>query len=214
MPGLFIGLGIVHPSLRIIALIALAVAIQFITPRLLLATGLLVMLSAFFQYPMLFRRVLFRSRWLLLTLLAIFAFTTPGEYVHGWSIAIAPTYEGISRGALQGGRLIIMLAGLTLLLGSTGREALMAGIYCLMQPFRLLGLSPLRFTARLWLTLHYVEQAPEKQHRSGWTMLQALALESRGDQPQTLVLTIPAWTPVDALVLCLAAVAALVGWLA
>lgn len=202
-----------HPSLRIIALIALAIAIQFAHAWMLFAIGMLFILAAFALYPVLCWRMLYRSRWLLLTLLLIFSFTTPGEYVRGWPIGIAPTYEGVAMGLLQAGRLITMLAGLALLLGSTGREALMSGIYFLMQPLNALGLSPARFTARLWLTLHYVERAPEKHHRSKWAMLDEVTLYDQAELQQRLVLTIPALTYVDGIVLCVVA-ASLVWWLA
>ncbi len=203
-----------HPSLRIIALIALAIAIQFAQPRVLFAIGLLAILAALVLYPALLWRMQFRSRWLLLILVLIFSFTTPGEYVRGWTSAIAPTYEGIGMGLLQAGRLITMLAALALLLGSTGREPLMSGIYILMKPLGLLGLSPARFTARLWLTLHYVEEAPEKHHRSKLAMLNEIALYDQLEmQQQRLVLTMPAWNVVDLLVLVVAGTL-LIWWLA
>jgi len=202
-----------HPSLRIIALIFLAIAIQLVQPRSLMLLGALVLTVTLLLYPALLGRMLRRSRWLLLTLMLIFAFTTPGEYVHGWSIALAPTYEGIVMGLLQAARVTIMLAGLSLLLGSTARDALMAGIYPLMHPLKLLGLSPERFTARLWLTLHYVEQAPAKTPGSSWDML-------RGDQAlvpvetlQTqLVLVVPTLSWLDWLLLGLLA-ASSIGYL-
>lgn len=202
-----------HPSLRIIALIALAIALQFIPDWMLFVIGLLVILAASVLYPVKCWRMLVRSRWLLLTLLLIFSFTTPGEYVRGWSTAVAPTYEGVRMGLLQAGRLTIMLAGLSLLLGSTGRESLMSGIYFLLQPLTVLGLSPQRFTARLWLTLHYVELAPDKPQRSKWTMLDEVTLDGPAEQAQQLVLTLPAWTWVDGLVLSVAA-SILLWWLA
>lgn len=201
-----------HPSLRILALITLAIALQLIQVWMLCVLGMLVMGVAFALYPVLCRRMLLRSRWLLLTLLLIFSFTTPGEYVRGWSTAIAPTYEGVIMGLLQAGRLIVMLAGLALLLGSTGREALMSGIYLLLQPLQVLGISPARFAARLWLTLHYVEQAPETPRRSKWAMLDEAAADDHAERPQQLVLTMPALTWIDALVLAVAG-AFLIGWL-
>ena len=35
----------------------------------------------------------------------------------------------------------------------------MVGMYCLLRPFKLLNLSAERFTARLFLTLHYIDRA-------------------------------------------------------
>ncbi len=202
-----------HPSLRIIALITLAFLLQIGGIWSLGVIGMPVMLAAAWLYPLKYWHMLMRSRWLLLTLLMIFSFTTPGEYVHGWNPAFAPTLEGITSGMLQAGRLVVMLAGLALLLGSTGREALMSGIYVLIQPLQVLGLSPGRFTARLWLTLHYVEQAPVHPQGTKWAMLDRLALDDFTDSSQQLVLQMPGLGWVDALALCALALS-LWWWLA
>jgi energy-coupling factor transport system permease protein len=66
---------------------------------------------------------------------------------------------------MQLGRLCAMLAGLALLLATTGREQLIGGFYLLLRPLRHVGLEPQRFAARLWLTLHYVEQRPPQTMR-------------------------------------------------
>lgn len=108
-----------------------------------------------------FWRLLRRVRWLLLSLLLIYAFNTPGEYLRSWPFELAPTYEGLSAGLLQSAKICIMLAGLALLLATTNRESLIAGFYLLSTSLRVLKLNPERFAARLWLTLHYVEQAPK-----------------------------------------------------
>lgn len=209
MPGHFCLVTPLHPALRIISLLLLALLAQMLQAA---ALGLLAALLAGFcwlKYAGLFRGVLRRSRWLLLTLLLIFAFTTPGEYLPGWPIAMAPTYEGLREGGLQMLRLIIMLAGLALLLGSTPREAMMAGIHCLLRPLRLVGLPPERFTARLWLTLHYVEQAPVK-HEHRWSMLDRLEHADPADSEQSIRLQMPPLTWRDAL--AVACVIAWVGW--
>jgi energy-coupling factor transporter transmembrane protein EcfT len=156
MPGLFIWSGALHPSLKIILLVLLAAAVQHTGLYALALAGCVLMFLAARWHIGLLRKLLFRSRWLLLTLFMIYAFTTPGEYLSGWE-SYGLTYEGLHQGALQAIRLIIMLAGLALLLGTTGRDALMAGIYGLISPLRVFKISPDRFTARLWLTLHYVE---------------------------------------------------------
>lgn len=156
MPGLFIWSGALHPSLKIILLVLLAAAVQHTGLYALALAGCVLMFLAARWHIELLRKLLFRSRWLLLTLFMIYAFTTPGEYLSGWE-SYGLTYEGLHQGVLQAIRLIIMLAGLALLLGTTGRDALMAGIYGLISPLRVFKISPDRFTARLWLTLHYVE---------------------------------------------------------
>ncbi len=156
-----------HPSVKIFCLIALAVALHLLgnwaaSYKVLLALGIVLALSLFYYRANGFWRLLRRVRWLLFFLLIIFAFNTPGEYIKEWPLdagqAFAPTYEGLSAGLLQSVKLCIMLAGLSLLLATTDREKLIAGFYLLACPFRIIKLNPERFAARLWLTLHYVEQ--------------------------------------------------------
>lgn len=154
-----------HPSLKLALLMLLAVALQSLELRVLAMVGGTLSAIAMYRHGALVRKILFRSRWLLLTLLLVYAFTTPGEYLPGWD-GYAPTYEGLHQGLVQAARLTIMLVGLALLLGTTPREDLMAGIYHLIQPLGRIGVSPDRFTARLWLTLHYVEVEQPKRHVS------------------------------------------------
>lgn len=133
-----------------------------------LITGISGIFLLFFRaHP--FWRMLKRVRWLLFAMLLIFAFNTPGEYLPLWPFEIAPTYEGLTAGGLQAARLFLMLAGISLLLATTGREDLIAGFFLLLYPLRYLKLSPERFAARLWLTLHYVDCAASKVQGQPWT---------------------------------------------
>lgn len=152
---------LVHPTLRILVLLLLAVAIQFVPVRTLVIAGLLLVGGASWCCREVFLKMLHRSKWLLLTLMLIFSFSTPGEFVHGWPSALAPTYEGFDAGVVQLIRLVIMLAGLSILLECTGRDALVAGFYALLRPLGGLGLPVDRLTVRLWLTLNYVERNPD-----------------------------------------------------
>lgn len=203
-----------HPTLRIFAFILLAVALQFMNMLCLATIGCVVLVVALIRYPLPLRKMLHRSRWLLLTMTLLYAFTTPGEYVVAWPFAPAPTYEGLQMGAHQAGRLIAMLAGLVLLLESTTRDSLMAGIYPAMQPLRLLGLSPERLTARLWLTMHYIEEDSAKQPKGrglDWGGFRGVSTEQAGIETIRIILPRLNWA--DWLFLALVA-AAIIGWLA
>jgi energy-coupling factor transport system permease protein len=208
----------VHPSIKILCLIALAVVLHLIgnwasSYKTLLAMSIVLSLSLFYYRASGFWRLLRRVRWLLLFLLLIFAFNTPGEYVKQWPLdmgqAFAPTYEGLSAGLLQSVKLCIMLAGLSLLLATTDRENLIAGFYLLAAPLRIIKLSPERFAARLWLTLHYVEQAPKaglEQNAAQQNILDRFSelsrFESHTDEaPEPIELILPDLTRRDKLVL-------------
>lgn len=199
-----------HPSLRILALILLAVAIQFMEVPVLAGVGCVLLAMALYWHVGLLRQMLHRSRWLLLTLLLIYAFTTPGEYLKGWSPDFAPTYEGIAQGLLQAARLAMMLAGLAILLGTTPRNALMAGIFLLMKPLRPLGISPEQFTARLWLTMHYVEQEPRQGKGKFWARLDDAALHDNAAAIEHVRFTLPSLTHLDWAILMLTCF--VIGW--
>lgn len=104
-------------------------------------------------------RALPRMRWLLVALGAIYAWTTPGEYV--WSGWLAPTYEGISLGAAQMTRLLVIAASLQLLLTNMSRASIFAGLHALAYPLDWLGVSRNRMALRLTLTLEMMEKLLE-----------------------------------------------------
>lgn len=120
--------------------------------------------------------LLLRMRWLFLSILLVYAFSTPGELVPFLPLSIAPTYDGFLLGAAQLARLLVALAMLNLLLNDSSKQDLIAGIYLCLFPFRYLGLNVSRFAARLMLTLHYVETIAEQKNQklSFATLHQAL----------------------------------------
>lgn len=183
-----------HPSIKIISLIALAIVIHILSHQALLivACALVFCLIHYRAYG--FLHMLKRVRWLLISMLIIFAFNTPGEYLPQWPFAVAPTYEGLEEGGLQALRLCLMLAAIALLLVNTNRENLMAGFFVLFYPLRYLKVSPERFSARLWLTLHYVEQSADTQNKSGFfERLEELKNhdETPHNGPETIELDLP-----------------------
>lgn len=151
-----------------------------------------------------FLLLLKRARWLLLSIVLIYAYATPGEYIPNIPDTLAPTYEGLQGGVMQALRLALMLAALALLLATSSRAQFMAGIYQLLRPFRFLGAQPERFAARLWLTLHYVEHMPpgtlKSLRQKGWNLS---ALEPLDDGPEQVVLEFAGWHWPDYLVMVL-----------
>ena len=105
-------------------------------------------------------RLLRRTRWLLLALVAAYAWTLPGVDLWpqlGW---LSPTAEGLQHGGLRAGRLALLLMGLAVLLALTTRAQLVYGLYVLAAPLQVLGFDRRAFAVRLGLTLERVEQAP------------------------------------------------------
>lgn len=181
-----------HPLIRILAVVFLAILVQAANAYLLAVAAALILLANLYAGGACMIRVLRRSRWLILMLLAIYAFATPGEYVSGWLLTPfpIPTYEGLLAGVSQAVRMTVMLGGIALLLTTTPREELIAGIYLLTIPIRSFGGVPERFAARLWLTLHYVEQRSGNLQWQGWRSFSMIA-EPDPEPEQDLMLEIP-----------------------
>lgn len=193
-----------HPTVKIIYLIVLAVTVHLLQPQELatLAAPIIVLLIYYKAINIL--KMLTRMRWLFLTMMVIYAFSTPGEYVPDFPFEIGPTYEGLQAAIVQASRLSIMLAGLALLLTTTTRESLMVGFYVLLLPLKYFGLSPERFAARLWLTLHYVDHPVAVGRGQGvFERLKHMQFDDETNQqgPETITLDLPALTWRDGLAL-------------
>jgi energy-coupling factor transport system permease protein len=193
-----------HPFIRIVCLIAFAAMLQLMKLPALAAAWVMLMMALSWRGASTFYMLLRRARWLLLSILLIYAYATPGEYLPDLADYLAPTYEGLQAGLLHIGRLTAMLAALSLLLASSIREDIMVGVYLMLRPLRPMGIAPERFAARLWLTLHYVETMPpgvlRRLRQQGWglqTALQAAAVE----RPDSVQLQFPKFGLMDILAL-------------
>lgn len=189
-----------NPTVRIISLIAFAAMLQRMQALPLAVCSGLLLLAVILIRAVDFLRLLRRARWLLLSIMLIYAYATPGEFVSRIPDALAPTYEGLRDGGMQALRLAVMLAALSVLLATSSRAQIMAGIYQLLKPFRLFGLSPERFAARLWLTLHYVEHMPpgtlKKLRQQHWNIH---ALQSLDSGPEHITMSFLRWHWLDVL---------------
>jgi energy-coupling factor transport system permease protein len=76
-------------------------------------------------------------------------------------------------GLLQISRIALVIAGVVVLMATSTREVLMVGIYSIIKPLSLIGISPERFTARLYLTLQYIETSEfkSKNEKSAWQQM-------------------------------------------
>jgi len=108
-------------------------------------------------------RVVKRMKWLFISIFIIYAFSTPGEYIQYLPASVAPTFEGCFLGGVQIAKLLIALAILSILFTTSSKEQLMIGLHLLLSPLNLLGLNTNKFTARLLLTLDYVEELAAKE---------------------------------------------------
>ncbi len=147
---------------KLTALLCLTIIVHKFNGIMLVINLLLLTLLLGFYRASNALRMLKRLRWLILTMLLVYAFNTPGEYINfGYvnPLPIAPTYEGLEAGISQAFRLCVVVMALALLLARTNRDFLIGGLYTLFKPLSSFGLDPERFAVRLWLTLYYVENA-------------------------------------------------------
>ncbi len=157
-----------HPIVRLLAWgVAVVLVQRLLGVWLALACAALSAIAAW-RAGRRFRLLLNRSRWLIGSLLALFALATPGVYLLPALGSLGPTEEGLRLGLEHALRLLALLAALALLLEMTGVEGLLEGLHGLMRPLAWLGLDRGRIALRLLLVLNYVEQAPPGRHWREW----------------------------------------------
>ncbi len=148
-----------NPAVHIIVWATLVIALQMAGPAILLAALTLLLVSAMAcsapRLLLLFRR----TRWIMISLMLIYAYSTPGVAVFSGLGEFGPTNEGLQQGLLQLGRLASVLASLSILLSRLDQQKLISGLHTLAYPLCLFGVSRERIAVRLALTLLYAETA-------------------------------------------------------
>ena len=118
-----------HPAVKIMAFILMAILIQHSKLRALVVLAVVLLLALFYFRVSRFMAMIRRMRWLFLSMLIVYAYTTPGEYLNHWPFDMAPSYEGLRDGFYQIARISLVLASISLLMATSTRENLMTGIY-------------------------------------------------------------------------------------
>ncbi len=149
----------IHPATALLLWLFFVLWLEFAAPYGLLAAGLTLLpwLRAATQIQL--QRYARRSRWLLLSLLLVYAYTTPGSLIWPALGSVSPSWQGLQYGLLRSARMLLMLAGLAILMTYLGRQQLLSGLYQLLSPLKYLGIQVERVAVRLWLTLDYAETA-------------------------------------------------------
>lgn len=192
-----------HPAAQILTWCLLVAAMQVLVPGLLLIAAGLVLLCAFAVSRHKFLQLVRRTRWIMLSLLLIYAYSTPGQALSEVLGVLSPTREGLNDGVLQLTRLLAVLAGLAILLDRLHRQHLIAGLYALFAPLQWMGLSRERFAVRLALTLHYAEVAMLRESHNWQDALRSL-FEPHGESTRHMELPLCRFGVWDGLLLCIA----------
>lgn len=167
-----------HPLIRLVSFVVFAAFVAVGTAlQLLFATtllGTIYLASSGVQIKRAWP-LLRRMRWLLLSLLGVYLWFTPGLPLLP-ALGSTPTIEGIEEGLQRIVSLLLLALAASLLMQSTAREPLLAALYSLLTPLRWLGVNPERIAVRITLTLDAVTQA---QHLLGGRMRQKDAAHRR-----------------------------------
>lgn len=155
-----------HPASLLLAWIALVLAVQLVPDSGLIWFGLMLVPLAAAWVPLRARRLLRRVRYLLLVLVVLFAWFTPGELMFS-GVSGSPTREGLALAAAHGARLILVVLLAAILLEGLDASALASGIDFLCRPLRGVRGAPDRLIVRFLLVFRYVEQPPA----GGWRAL-------------------------------------------
>lgn len=179
----------IHPSALLLAWLAVAVALPWFSVQVLWVASALLALGVWMGGVQACWRLIRRTRFLLLALILLYAFATPGTPLFvNWDI---PTQEGLLHGGVQAWRLLLLVVALGLVLTSLSREKLLVGIYGLLFPFK--PILPVdRIAVRLWLTMEYADKGQnEKSLHARWAA--ALTLPNTPATMITLVFPTFAW---------------------
>ncbi len=152
---------------QLVVLIIFAILLNALSlvNMLILALGLVSLLI--YKKNSHFFRLIRKLKWFFFVMFLIFLLNTPGEHIVTEFNGVKPTFEGLYAGVAQVLRIVLMLAALSLLLTYNTTQQLVSGLYFLLAPMSRIGVDAKRFAARLWLTLHYVDQQPAGKARKG-----------------------------------------------
>ena len=147
-----------HPLIRVSALLVFIVGLAFARPLFLAAgTGLLLVLYSITGFPGLARllQMTLRLRWLLLAILLVYGWWTPGNDLFPFMGAWSPTSEGVFTGLLRIFSLLLIVAAVHLLLQLTSRSELLPAIMQAIRPVTT-ETARTRLAVRILLTLEAV----------------------------------------------------------
>lgn len=160
---------ICHPATAVLLWLFFMVWIMHVGESVLSAMSVLILLGFTKNARQQFMRYIRRSRWLLLVLLLMHAYSIPGAALWPMLGIYSPSQVGMYSGLLQSWRLLLMLAILAVLMTRLSREALLLGMYTVLTPLSYIGLPAERIAVRIWLTMHYAEALLHESPKKSFT---------------------------------------------
>ena len=188
-----------HPASLILFCTALLVAASSREGGQLAFACSILMMLALVAAREHFLKMVRRSRWLLLTIVILFGWLTPGT---PFALLPGATQEGIQLAAKNLAYLLVAISVVAGLLTSLSPPQLVAGLRSLLAPFGCFKRSPDRIAVRLALTLEQVEAS----HRGPVSVADGAV--------STLSLPAASWGPADAVLGCLTGALFVLAWFA
>ncbi len=150
-----------HPAVSILCWLIYALAVEWAKRYALVGLAALAALMCVAQPQVwsAFLSLLKRSRWLFLSLAAVYAWTMPGASIWPQLGGLSPSWEGLALGGERIVRLALLLAALALLLHKVSRNDLVYGLYLLAWPFYILGFDRRAFAVRLALAMEWARSS-------------------------------------------------------
>ncbi len=161
-----LGRGAIHPAIQIYAWICLVLIAQLLHGFALMLLAAVLIVFAIRICAKRFYILLRRTRWILISLLLIYAYAGSGEGIWPQLGAYSPVVDGVVDGFVQILRLLTVLAGLSVLLSFLSQQQLISGLYSLSRPLSYFGLPRERIAVRLALCMQYAESAMQDTARN------------------------------------------------
>lgn len=150
-----------HPAVRIVGVVVLAACLAAGHWAILAGGGLVVAAALAMRHRSLPGRtatMLWRLRWLFLSIVVVFAWFTPGEGLVAAMSAWSPTWDGLQYGLQRVLVIAVIVVLVAWLLDTTSRDEQLRGLLFLTTPLARLGFPHERFAVRLALV---IEAAPQ-----------------------------------------------------
>lgn len=206
-----------HSGIRILCLLIFSTLLGYGGDKVLPLAGLLFLVAGVLtgiQKTAAALPMLRRLKYFFLSLLILYLWFTPGQaLLPAWG-EYSPTLEGLGQGAARISILVLIVLAVNLLLQTTPREQLLAGLLWLLRPLSRVGVATPKLALRLVLVLRFLEQNPRSGdpasapaggstgvmdyagRRLAWRYREALAMAD-GESLQTLAVPtatrVPAW---------------------
>lgn len=153
-----------HPLIRLHSLLVFILLLA-LTGEAGLLPGFLLLLFLYARTGMVHLDGLFnmvrRIRWLLLSILVLYGWWTPGDPLWDGFGDHGPSLEGVRQGGARLGVLLAIVAAVHWVMSVTERDALLGAVMAFTAPLRWLGIDHERLAVRILLTLEVVPRVQE-----------------------------------------------------